>query len=118
MHDRRILGLEQASALCRCTGILWRRGLPQSPENRQDVATSITDVISIRFLIQRMNRLPVHMVYVLVFFLTPEICLDPFSTTTFVTWCFLDKLLFVTYHHFNMPQIFEIIDTQSDITIE
>ena len=33
-----------------------------------------------------------HMVYVLVFFLTPEICLDPFSTTTFVTWRFFGQI--------------------------
>ena len=44
------LGSEQALAPCRRAGILRRRGLPQSPENRQDVATSITDVIPIRFL--------------------------------------------------------------------
>ena len=25
-------------------------------------------------------------------FLTPEICLDPFSTTTFVTWCFFGQM--------------------------
>src|SRR5882762_4446220 len=29
---------------------LWRRGLPQSPEKRQDVVTSITDAIPICFL--------------------------------------------------------------------
>ena len=33
-----------------------------------------------------------HMVYVLVFFLTPEICLNSFSTTTFVTWCFFGQM--------------------------
>ena len=46
----RVVGSEQAPAPCRRAGILRRRGLPQSPENRQDVATSITDVIPIRFL--------------------------------------------------------------------
>ena len=29
---------------------LWRRGLPQSPEKRQNVVTSITDAIPICFL--------------------------------------------------------------------